>query len=528
MVNTSKLTIRERGLKRSNLCLDMTLVIEGIFLMLLFMGQAYQGIVTVRKGIIVSLMIFVPALIAGLIYLKNPLYKNFRHVALISFYVVFEIACLSTTLFLYNLFIFPVMIAVMIYYDIRFTVRNAIISNVLIIFNGIYSMTVLGVTETSKINEIYLTWIIVMIINISICLATKNAMIHNEESIAEIEEKENKQREMMKEIISTGKLINVSVDSIQTMVNEVSEATGNVTLAMEEVAGGLEGTVTSIQEQSSMAGKIQNIISDTSKIAEQLDHVANISGNSVDEGRKLVADMVSETDGIESESKTVRENMEELSIHTKDMEKIIGMINQISSQTNLLALNASIEAARAGDAGKGFAVVAEEIRVLSEQTKKSTGDIQSIINKLNGNATETLNSMGRVMKDISNQVSMIYKIENNFGSISEGIDELKENVSEINKKAKELRETNEIIVDNNSSLSSTSEEISAAAEETTAMCTQNSERFKAVNNVVNSLGNEAAKMHRYIEQYNAMEHSKEEMQGQNNGTNCYEKLGLEW
>ena len=123
---------------------------------------------------------------------------------------------------------------------------------------------------------------------------------------------------------------------------------------------------------------------------------------------------------------------------------------------------------------------------------------------------------------------MIYKIENNFGSISEGIDELKENVSEINKKAKELRETNEIIVDNNSSLSSTSEEISAAAEETTAMCTQNSERFKAVNNVVNSLGNEAAKMHRYIEQYNAMEHSKEEMQGQNNGTNCYEKLGLEW
>ena len=107
------------------------------------------------------------------------------------------------------------------------------------------------------------------------------------------------------------------------------------------------------------------------------------------------------------------------------MEKIINIIQQISSQTNLLALNASIEAARAGDAGRGFAVVADEIRNLSEQTKQSTQNISEIIGKLNENANETLRSMDSVMNKISDQVTMIRDIESNFGQIQSGIGELK-------------------------------------------------------------------------------------------------------
>lgn len=181
----------------------------------------------------------------------------------------------------------------------------------------------------------------------------------------------------------------------------------------------------------------------------------------------------------ERENHTVKSNMTALHDHTKDMQKIIGIIQQISSRTNLLALNATIEAARAGEAGKGFAVVAEEIRMLSEQTKDSTENIESIIIKLNDNATDTITSMDTVMNEM-------------------------EKSEDMNEKTRLLTETNKTLIDDTNTLSSTSEEISASSEETCAMCSDNAERFKTVNNVIAELTADAGKMNVFIEEYDRM------------------------
>ena len=132
-----------------------------------------------------------------------------------------------------------------------------------------------------------------------------------------------------------------------------------------------------------MTGRIQDIIADTVSIADALTNISQSSGKNVETGQALVSNIVTQTAEVESENKLVKENMTALQAHTQDMLKIISIIQQISAQTNLLALNATIEAARAGEAGRGFAVVAEEIRMLSEQTKQSTENIEEIITKLN-------------------------------------------------------------------------------------------------------------------------------------------------
>lgn len=187
----------------------------------------------------------------------------------------------------------------------------------------------------------------------------------------------------------------------------------------------------------------------------------------------------------ERENHTVKSNMTALHDHTKDMQKIIGIIQQISSLTNLLALNATIEAARAGEAGKGFAVVAEEIRMLSEQTKDSTENIESIIIKLNDNATDTITSMDTVMNEM-------------------------EKSEDMNEKTRLLTETNKTLIDDTNTLSSTSEEISASSEETCAMCSDNAERFKTVNNVIAGLTADVGKMNVFIEEYDRMHASDTE------------------
>lgn len=250
-----------------------------------------------------------------------------------------------------------------------------------------------------------------------------------------------------------------------------------------------------------MTERIQEIIADTVDIAGRLDTIAAQSDDNAAAGQQLVESVVARTADMENESRAARANMEELNEHTKDMERIVSIINEISSQTNLLSLNASIEAARAGDAGRGFAVVAQEIRKLSEQTKNSTEDIQEIIYKLNVNAGDTLKSMDSVMDEITQQISMINKIADNFGNIKENIGSLRNDVTDIGAKAVKLKNANAVLIDSNSNLSSAGEEISAASEETTAMCTQNSDRLRDVNSVVEELAAEAARMNGYIEQY---------------------------
>ncbi len=501
MAGQENLSLSDRTCMRANRSVCITIVIVSIFLILMYLGQILQGIMGVRRAVIIALMIAVPMLLSVIYFARLPLSLNYRHFAITMFYVVFEVSCLSSKVFVYNLFIFPVMIAAMMYFNCNLEIRFAVVNNILVVFNGIYSVKVLGASDRTSLNQIYMTVLIVVILNISIYIASKVAEVHNKEELAELAAEQQRQEEMMQSIISAGKLINRSTQSIKGTVGEVSEATNNVAQSMCDVSAGMENTVSSIQEQTVMTERIQGIIKDTVDIAGRLETIAVQSDKNVMVGQQLVEEVVSGTNGMESESRAVRENMGELHEHTKDMEKIVSIINEISSRTSLLSLNASIEAARAGEAGRGFAVVAEEIRKLSEQTKNSTGDIQQIIDKLNVNAEDTLSSMDTVMTEMDKQVSMIHEIEDNFGSIKESIGKLKIDAADMSARAVSLKDTNAVLIDNNSSLSSASEEISAASEETTAMCTQNSERLMDVNRVIEELAAEAARMNEYIEQY---------------------------
>jgi len=85
---------------------------------------------------------------------------------------------------------------------------------------------------------------------------------------------------------------------------------------------------------------------------------------------------------------------------TKNINKVMDLIKNISEQTNLLALNASIEAGRAGEHGRGFAVVADEVRKLAEVSQNAVSETSTKIEEITNRINLTVSYIGNITEDI--------------------------------------------------------------------------------------------------------------------------------
>ncbi len=218
--------------------------------------------------------------------------------------------------------------------------------------------------------------------------------------------------------------LNDTFYSLRTIAVSIDKEAGQVSDGAQVIAKGAAEQAEAVEQ---LYASIEDVSKSAQKNADDIEHTAG----SMD----LVAQKIAHSN---NQMQGMLITMNEINRSSKEIEKIIHMIDNIALQTNLLALNAAVEAAKAGSYGKGFAVVATEVRRLAVQAadsaKQTSNWIESSIKKVKEGLTiasgtaksleETSSEIEKINENIKYMKQEVQQQTVTFSQISQGIGQI--------------------------------------------------------------------------------------------------------
>ncbi len=258
----------------------------------------------------------------------------------------------------------------------------------------------------------------------------------------------NRMKDNLKQMISK---IRSTSENIASASHELAASSSQIVKGADRQSAQTNQVATAMEEMSASVIEVAKNSQDASQYAARTHDIAQKGGEIVD---KAVAGMLNVADTVKKSATTV----EALGKSSEEIGHIVAVINDIADQTNLLALNAAIEAARAGEQGRGFAVVADEVRKLAEKTTKATKEIKDMIESIQKETGDAINSMHNGTKQVEEGVALAKEAGDALRSIVASVEKVSDMVRQIATAAEEQSATTEEISQNISAIAGISVE----------------------------------------------------------------------
>ncbi|WP_375057860.1 methyl-accepting chemotaxis protein [Zobellella sp. DQSA1] len=236
----------------------------------------------------------------------------------------------------------------------------------------------------------------------------------------------------LKAMISEARSNSISVAINATRLQQMIAHAGHSSAGQERIAQHIFES----SQQATLA--VEEIAANTVNISQQTtQNLTDVRRSS--EELHLAVDKIK---AVESLTQEFSQTVNTLSQNSRNIQNILGLVQDFSEQTNLLALNASIEAARAGEAGRGFAVVANEVRNLARKVGDATQEIHRNIGEMTSLVQSTREGADTIRQHIQETDAFMSRNRDQFGGMVQDFEQMNQQLTTISAALDELSYTN--------------------------------------------------------------------------------------
>lgn len=267
---------------------------------------------------------------------------------------------------------------------------------------------------------------------------TDSAVISLMEELVPISEGNLKARATITEHV-TGALadrINAMAESLQVAVKSTRSTSEEVSLQMNEV---------------------KEMISSASNLAKNAEDAAKKSNEASVAGSNMVNLAAEKMEEARSKMQETSKRVKRLGEVSQSIGLVTDLIEEMTEKTAVLALNTQLKAAESGSDGNAFRVIAEEIRKLSEESKKSLLTIRSNVQNMQSETQTVMLSIEQTTANVVDGSVLWEKAEKDLKLIQEAASKIEQVTLQLNelsnKQVEKAKETENNMIELNNSIS---------------------------------------------------------------------------